>query len=314
MLDVLKWILILLAVGLALWLAVRHTSRKDARGFQVGGWTVRLSGMIVGVIIVLIAAVLVTAIGAVPAGYRGVVLRFGGVTDRVLGEGIYLVTPFVDTVELMNVQIMAYDSAASAASKDLQEVATKVTLNYAIDPGEVSNVYQNFRQDYESRFIFPALLEAVKASTSLFDAANLIQERPKVKDTIELKLKTRFEGRGILVYAVSITDFTFSPQFTAAIEAKAAAMQQAQKAEFDLTRIKTEAQQKIESAKAEAESLRLQKEQVTLELLELRKIEVQQSAVDKWNGVLPTFVGGDSAPIPVLDVFKAQQLTTTGTR
>ncbi|MEI6310363.1 MAG: prohibitin family protein, partial [bacterium] len=230
--------------------------------------------------------------------------------DRILGEGIYLVTPFVDTVEQMNVQIMAYASEASAASKDLQEVATKVTLNYSVDPMEASNVYQNFRQDYESRFILPAMLEAIKASTSLFDAANLIQERSKVKDMIELKLKARFEGRGLMVYAVSITDFTFSPQFSAAIESKAAAMQQAQKAEYDLERIKTEAQQKIESAKAEAESLRLQKEQVTSGLIQLRQIEVQQSAIDKWDGVLPTFVGGDSAPVPILDVFKIRGTTT----
>ncbi len=310
MIDAVKWVLVLLAVAVGLWLSLKRGSRKDARGYEISTWSVRPTGVVIGIVLVVIVAVLVSAIGIVPAGYRGVVLRFGAVSDRILGEGIYLVTPFVDTVEQMNVQIMAYASEASAASKDLQEVATKVTLNYSVDPMEASNVYQNFRQDYESRFILPAMLEAIKASTSLFDAANLIQERSKVKDMIELKLKARFEGRGLMVYAVSITDFTFSPQFSAAIESKAAAMQQAQKAEYDLERIKTEAQQKIESAKAEAESLRLQKEQVTSGLIQLRQIEVQQSAIDKWDGVLPTFVGGDSAPVPILDVFKIRGTTT----
>ncbi|MCX5975762.1 MAG: prohibitin family protein [Coprothermobacterota bacterium] len=310
MIEAVKWVLILLAIAVGLWLSMKRGTRKDARGYEISTWSVRPTGVAIGVVLVVIVAVLVTAIGIVPAGYRGVVLRFGAVSDRILGEGIYLVTPFVDTVEPMNVQIMAYASEASAASKDLQEVATKVTLNYSVDPMEASNVYQNFRQDYEPRFILPAMLEAIKASTSLFDAANLIQERSKVKDMIELKLKARFEGRGLLVYAVSITDFTFSPQFSAAIESKAAAMQQAQKAQYDLERIKTEAQQKIESAKAEAESLRLQKEQVTAGLIQLRQIEVQQAAIDKWDGVLPTFVGGDSAPVPILDVFKIRGTIT----
>jgi hypothetical protein len=45
--------------------------------------------------------------------------------------------------------------------------------------------------------------------------------------------------------------------------------------------IKTEAQQKIESAKAEAESLRIQKEQITPELIQLRKVENQANAIKK---------------------------------
>lgn len=47
----------------------------------------------VGVATSLMLLVLFQGVGAVSAGYRGVVLRFGAVTGRVLPEGIYLITP-----------------------------------------------------------------------------------------------------------------------------------------------------------------------------------------------------------------------------
>lgn len=64
------------------------------------------------------------------------------------------------------------------------------------------------------------------------------------------------------------------------------------KAQRDLERIKVEAHQKVESAKAEAESLKLQKDQITSELIKLREIEMGIEAIAKWNGQLPTYTGG----------------------
>ncbi|MCC6714910.1 MAG: prohibitin family protein, partial [Gammaproteobacteria bacterium] len=64
------------------------------------------------------------------------------------------------------------------------------------------------------------------------------------------------------------------------------------KAQRDLERIKVEAEQKLTQARAEAESLRLQKENVTPELVELRRIEAQLKAIEKWNGYMPQVTGG----------------------
>jgi hypothetical protein len=66
--------------------------------------------------------------------------------------------------------------------------------------------------------------------------------------------------------------------------------------------VEFEAQQQITRAEAEARGLELQKAQVTSQLLELRRIEVQGRAVEKWNGVMPTVVTS-GGPVPMLDVF-----------
>ncbi len=183
----------------------------------------------------------------------------------------------------------------------IQDVRAKVTLNYSLNPDQVAVVYANLRRDYERRIVAPAVQEAVKASTAKFRADELIIRRQEVKESIVQNLTTRLAAHGIRVDTVSITDFKFSDEFQRAIEAKATANQLAAKAERDLQRIRLEAQQQIEQAKAQAEALRLQKQQVTAELIQLRRIEAQLKAIDKWNGQLPNLVTRDA--VPILDVF-----------
>ncbi|MBI4459163.1 MAG: prohibitin family protein, partial [Acidobacteria bacterium] len=101
---------------------------------------------------------------------------------------------------------------------------------------------------------------------------------------------------------LSITEFQFSSTFQDSIEAKVKAVQQALEAENALRRVEFEAQQQITRATAEAKGLELQKAQITAQLLELRQIEVQRTAVEKWNGVMPQVVTS-GGPVPMLDVF-----------
>ncbi len=258
------------------------------------------------VVLALLIAVLTLAVsasfGQVPSGYRGVVLRFGAPSGEIKGEGLFMVTPFINAVELISVQVVAYDAVAEAASRDLQDVKAKVTLNYALVAEEVVDIYRRLRHDYEFRIIKPAIQEAVKAATARFTAEELITRRPEVRDAIQKNLEERLVKFHIRSEAMSITDFAFSKSFNEAIEAKVTATQQVLKAERDLQRVKLEAQQQIEQARAQAEALRIQKENVTPALIELRRIEAQIRAIEKWNGVMPTYVAG---PVPILDVFKS---------
>ncbi|HCC69193.1 MAG TPA: HflC protein, partial [Nitrospiraceae bacterium] len=96
--------------------------------------------------------------------------------------------------------------------------------------------------------------------------------------------------------AFSITAFSFSSAFTEALEAKQAAEQLALKAKRDLDRVRIEAQQKVTTATAEAEALRLQRANISPDLIELRKVEANLRAIEKWNGILPQVTGGGAVP------------------
>src|SRR5579864_6112308 len=239
----------------------------------------------------------------VDAGYRGVVLRFGATTGRVLNPGLHFILPFVETSQSISVQVQIEKLDSKASSHDLQEVHTQVTLAYWQDPCCVSDIWSELNNDAVARVVVPAIQEAVKANTAHFDAEQLISNRPVVRDGIEGYVRQRLTAHHINVDAVSITDFNFSAEFNAAIEAKVTAAQNALKAENDLKRIQVEAQQKVTQAKAEAEALNVQRTQITPELLQLRTIEMMQA---HWDGHLPdVYIGGANGALPMIDVLKA---------
>jgi len=230
------------------------------------------------------------------AGERGIVLNFGAVQDVVLNEGLHFRIPIVQEVILMDVKIQKVVTDAASASSDLQDVAMSVALNYHISPDKANIVYQTIGIDYKNRIIDPAIQEVMKAVSARYTAEELITKRPSVSMEMQESLNERLLKSNILVDAFSIVSFNFSEIFTDAIEAKQTAEQNALKAKRDLDRIKVEAEQTIVAAQAEAEALRLQKMNISPDLIELRKIEANLKAIDKWNGILPQVTGAGAVP------------------
>jgi regulator of protease activity HflC (stomatin/prohibitin superfamily) len=256
----------------------------------------------------IIAAVFVLAIinpiVIVGPGERGVLVRLGKVEEEVFGEGLHLRVPITDRVIIVDVSIQKEQIEADASSKDLQDTHSTIAVNYHVDPEQANHVYQSLRGQYSSRVIDPNVQEVVKAVTARYTAVELITQREKVREEIKSILRERLAQYHVLVDDFSIVNFRFSPQFAQAIEAKQTAEQLAFKAQRDLERIKIEAEQKIASAQAEAESLRLQKENVTAELVQLRQIEAQMKAIDKWDGHMPQVTG---SAMPFINLNTAHQ-------
>ncbi len=254
---------------------------------------------------ILVVIVLFKPWVQVGAGERGIVLNFGAVQDKVLNEGIHFRVPAMQEVVLMDVKIHKVVTDAASASSDLQDVALSVALNYHILPEKANLVYQTIGVDFKERMIDPAIQEVMKAVSARYTAEELITKRPAVSAEMQESLTKRLLLSNISVDAFSIVSFSFSKIFTDAIEAKQTAEQNALKAERDLDRIRVEAEQTIEAAKAEAEALRLQKMNISPDLIELRKIEANLKAIEKWNGILPQVTGAGAVPfIGVSDLKK----------
>jgi prohibitin 2 len=244
-------------------------------------------------VVLIIAAVLLMIInspfGTVPAGERGVQLRFGAVTGRIFDEGLYFRIPFIESVQKMDVKIQKDEVPASAASKDLQIVTSKIALNYHLDPDSVNKIWQEVGKNYNIRIIAPSIQEAVKAESAKFTAEELITKREEVKEKIKANLAERLLERSIIVDEFNIIDFEFSPAFNTAIEAKVTAEQLKLKADRDLQRIEIEAEQKIAEARGKAEAIRIEAQALrqNAQVVELRWIE-------KWDGKVPTYWGAAS--------------------
>jgi regulator of protease activity HflC (stomatin/prohibitin superfamily) len=256
------------------------------------------------VFLIIIALVVLNSYTIVPAGQRGIMLQLGAVKPVVYSEGLHFRFPFIQEILPVDVRVQKAQSDQTAASKDLQVVTTTIAVNFHLNPEEVNKLYQSVGLSYKERIVDPAVSEALKAATAQYTAEELISKRSEVSTKVKEVLASKLATYSMQLDEINITEFKFSTEFNNAIEQKQIAEQQALKATLDLQRIEIEAKQKIEQAKAEAESLRLQKLEVTPELVELRKIEAQIEAIDKWDGKLPN-VTGDA--VPFIDINSVKE-------
>lgn len=257
-----------------------------------------------GALLLLLGAWALWPFAIVPPGHRGVMTTLGKPSDEVHGEGMHLRWPLLQTLHPMDVRVARSEGEGEAASKDLQAVRVKVILNYHLDPQAVPRAFRLIAPTTEqvaARIIDPARPEAFKAVTAQFTAEELVTRRNEVSARVSAQLREKLVRHGLVLDEFSIANFAFSPSFTSAIEAKVNAEQKKLEADRDLLRIQVEAEQRIASARAEAEALRLQRQEVTPLLLELRRTENQRLAVGKWNGQLPSTTLGHGA-VPLIQL------------
>ena len=294
------------------------TNSYDDSGYSprstVSNFLSRRSGLIAVVIIVLIlgGALYVQGFARVPAGYRGVLLTWGKPEDKILGVGLNFIIPFMQNIELMNVQLQKAESSEDTATRDLQQVTTTVAVNFRLDPNKVNIIYSDLRQDYVSRVVKPNIEESLKAATALYTAEELISKRTEVKSALDDILAERLMIFDIEVVSVSLTDFQFSPSFKAAIEAKVTAEQQALEAKNKLEQIRYEAQQQIIQAEAlknatiaialgdaQAAIIEADATAAAIEVItsQMTAEYAQYLWLTQWDGKLPAVVGDESGLI-----------------
>ena len=249
-----------------------------------------LTGAIVIVILVIVGGLFVQ----IGPGQRGVLMTFGAVQEGVLDPGLHLKLPFMQSVAKMDVQVQNSQAAETAASLDLQNVSTTVATNWHILPADAEWVYQHIgkESDLVDKIIRPAISNSVKAVTAHYNAEDLIIHRDEVRSQIQSQITSELQPYRVVVDSVNITDFHFSDEFAQAIERKQIAQQRAFQAKYELQQAQVLAQQRIVEATAQAQSQKLLQQTLTPEI-------IQQQAIAKWDGHLPTVLGS-SGMLPMI--------------
>ncbi len=254
----------------------------------------------IGGVIVLLLVLWLAPFTSVSAGHVGLVLR-GNKVVRTIQPGYQYKTPAIESVVEIDVRTQVEQTSATAASKDLQTVNTKVAVNFNIVPEKVEFMWNSVGKEYKTVLIDPAIQEAVKSATAKHTAEELITQRQAVKDEITAALHDRLATSGFLnVTQVSITDFDFSTSFNAAIEAKATAVQNAEAAKNNLEKVKFEQRAVIVEAQAKAEAIKIQASAVNSQG---GADYVALQAINKWNGVLPQQMLPNST-VPFINLTK----------
>ena len=199
--------------------------------------------------------------------------------------------PLIDRVEILDIKTKKSEVDADASTKDLQMVTSKVALNYHINPNGIAQFFQKFGNNFESNVLDPGLQEILKAVTARYTAEEVITKREQVREDTNALLKERFLPQGMVIDGLNIVNFHFSKVFNDAIEAKVTAEQNALAAKNKLEQVKFEAQQMVEAANGKAKAI-----QVEASAIANNPLVLQLRALEKWNGILPQYVGSGSIP------------------
>ena len=250
--------------------------------------------VIAGAIIIIALLVMGGVFVQIGPGQRGVLMTFGAVHTGVLDPGLHLKLPFAQSVVRMDVQVQNSQAAETSASLDLQNVSTTVATNWHILPADAEWVYQHIGNegDLVDKIIRPAISNSVKAVTAHYNAEDLIIHRDQVRNQIQEQMTAELQSYRVVVDSVNITDFHFSEEFAQAIERKQIAQQRAFQAKYELDQAKVRAEQRVVEAQAQSEAQKLLQQTLTPEI-------IQQQAITKWDGHLPT-VMSDKGVLPMI--------------
>jgi len=267
------------------------------------------------VTIIVIIVIMAESIVIVEAGHRGVVLYLGAVENRVLGEGVHFIAPFLEQVVPMEVRTQKFQAEASAASNDLQEVQTVIAVNYRIDPTEANKIYQTLGVNYGDRVISPTIQESVKASVAKFNAEDLITKRETAKSVIANAIRSTLAANDIQTQNVFITDFKFSDAFASQIEQKVVAFQKYLTELNNLRSVSVVANQSVAQAEGQARATAAkatgESQAIKIITSQLRESPeyLQWQAISKWNGQMPYAIGSGGFPFFQLPLPKVQNQT-----
>lgn len=274
---------------------------------------------------VVFASVLIVALAAcskVPAGNVGVkVYLLGGskgVDTEQLGPGRYWIG-WNEDLYLFPTFTQNYTWTATSGEDRGNEsisfqtieglsVNADIGISYHIDPRKVPLVFQKYRKGideitdiYLRNMVRDALVTAASSQRieTVYGAgkSNLIA-------AVEKMVRAQVSPIGIEVERIYwIGDLRLPDNVTKSINAKIQATQMAEQRRNEVEQAKAEAEKarqtaqgeadaKLTMAKADAEAIRIRGE-----ALRDNPSLVELNAVDKWNGVLPTYMfGGQSVP------------------
>jgi len=245
-------------------------------------------GGIYFIIAVIVILLIFSSFTVIDAGHTGVVVRLGKVSDNVLNEGFHFKLPIITNIVKIDNRVLKTEVESNSASKDLQSISSKVSVNYRVNTNSSAKIYKNVGNNFNNVIVNPAIQECMKSVTAKYNAEELITKRAIVSSEMEKEISQKINPYGLNIEVFNIIDFDFSEEFSKAIEAKQTAQQQALKAEQDLARIKVEASQTVEKAKAESEAYQLKNQQLTDKV-------IMMEFVEKWDGKLPAVTSGGSA-------------------
>lgn len=265
-------------------------------------------------------AVLLLAMGCttVPPGYAGIVVnnfgtargvqdypvKVGRVVYNLFTEDVYKYPTFVQTAKYMasHDEGAKRDESITFSSIEGSSVQGDVALTFSIETEKVPHIFVKYRQPPEhilDNILRNGLRDAFNrysASMRVIDIVGPLKET--LVDSVTISMRRRYESEGFHIEQVT---FLSAPRpvdatVTNAINAAITATQSAIAAENKVRQSKAEAEQAAARGQGTADSiLAVAEGQAKANLMLAKSLTpelVEWAKLTKWDGKLPTFMGG----------------------
>lgn len=253
-LIVLFIILILVFAGLAIWKWYQRAEDSDEHHLVAPIIFTALS------LLSLIAVICIPGnIHQVNTGEVAVVRHMGKVTGT-REAGIYWDNYFVNDYETYDTKIKEINIETQTYSKDNQIIGVSADLQYSIDSSNADKIATEYGSiDKLESKITSIALDNIKSVFAQNTATDVINNRSEISANISQTVENSLNnGYYVNLKTIVLTNIDFTDDFEAAVAAKVAAAQEAEKAKNEAEKAKTEAEAAkavaILQAEAEAES------------------------------------------------------------
>jgi len=255
---------------------------------------------------------------SVEQGERGIHTRTGALVG-VSQPGLHFKFPFIDGVNHISIRATPIewklqpdaDSRMASYSKDQQPAHIALTVTWSL-PGDektMGDIFTTYgsREGFYRAVVLPKSVEAVKGVFGSYDAVSVIQQRAQFNIEVAEALAKLLEGYPVNLGGVQVQDIEFSDAYEDAVEARMTAQVEVQKREQQKQTAQIDADIAVIKAEAAAQQTRLNGEaeaaaiKARADALASNAKLVDLTAVEKWNGVLPTTMVPGSA-VPFLNV------------
>lgn len=255
-----SWLLVVGAIGFAVFLAARQKKIGLAVGLTVG------------------SVVLAGALTSVSAGLvfvqptdRGVVVSAiadGGIREDVLGSGLHWVTPFFENVVTYPISRQTYtmsgtvnegsvvgDDSIASRTADGQLVFIDASVIFSIDETKVVNFHIQWGNRYLNDLVRPIVRGVLRDIPSQYGVEEIYTiRRDEMNAAITERLREQFTNNGLILEEFVLRNITFTDEYAQSIELKQVAEQEVQRAVFVVEQRLQEAEQARAVAQGQADA------------------------------------------------------------